>query len=132
MGMPKGVMLTHDAVTYETNTVLELLTPKTHYGFEVFISYLPLNHIVAQIFDVFLGLAMGACIYFPHNDVMRGGLLDALRSVRPTFLFGVPRIFEKLEAYLNYSMTQATSWSNRYHLPLSRRVMLNYHLQKNK
>lgn len=132
MGMPKGVMLTHDAVTYDTKMMAKSLANKTRCGYETFISYLPLNHIVAQIFDVFLGLEVGACIYFPSNDVIRGGLQTALKTIRPTFFFGVPRIFEKLEEHLNYSMTQLTSWSIRYNLSLARKLMLNYYLQKNK
>lgn len=132
MGMPKGVMLTHDAVTYDTRAVAKLLASKTCCGYETFISYLPLNHIAAQVFDVFLGLELGGCIYFPSGDVLRSGLQTALKAIKPTLFFGVPRIFEKLEEHIKQLVTQTTTWSVRYNLPMARKLMLDYHLQRTK
>lgn len=132
MGMPKGVMLTHDAVTYDARTVAQLLASKTCCGYETSISYLPLNHIAAQVFDIFLGLALGSCIYFPSGDVLRGGLQSALKTIKPTLFFGVPRIFEKIEEHIKHLMAHSTTWSESYHLPVARKLMLNYHLQRTK
>lgn len=48
--------------------------------------------------DIWLPVAGRAPSYFADPGTLkRGALVDALREVRPTFLFGVPRIFEKIQ-----------------------------------
>lgn len=130
IGMPKGVMLTHDAVIYNVRMVSKILAGRKCCGQnEVLISYLPLNHIAAQIFDVFLGLGIGACIYIPGSDVMRAGLPAILLATKPTFFFGVPRIFEKVAEQIlesTSSFAPARNSSTWY-----QKFMVDYHLQKN-
>ncbi len=62
-----------------------------------FISYLPLSHSAAQMIDVWMPLAARASVYFADRNALKGSLVDTLREVRPTFFFGVPRIYEKIQ-----------------------------------
>ena len=40
-------------------------------GEEVFLSYLPLSHIAAQICDIFGPIAIGGTVYFAQPDALR-------------------------------------------------------------
>ena len=63
---------------------------------QVLISYLPLSHIAAQMLDFMVACATGGSLYFATPDALKGGLLPLLQEIRPTFLFGVPRVWEKI------------------------------------
>ncbi|XP_025934467.1 long-chain-fatty-acid--CoA ligase ACSBG2 isoform X1 [Apteryx rowi] len=97
-GQPKGVMLSHDNLTWTAATVgrciqLSDATEKQ----ETVISYLPLSHIAAQMLDIWLPLTFGAQVFFAQPDALKGTLIDTLREVRPTAFLGVPRVWEKME-----------------------------------
>ena len=93
-GTPKGVMLSHDNITWVTKIVhmgnnLEL-------GDESIISYLPLSHIAAQLADIYLPISAHGLTYFAQPDALKGSLGATLQEVRPTMFFGVPRVWEKI------------------------------------
>ncbi len=93
-GPPKAVMISHDNVTWTTKNML------TYYGDfnheDRVCSYLPLSHIAAQIVDIHVPMGLGACTYFCQPDALKGTLTLTLKDVRPTFFFGVPRVWEKI------------------------------------
>lgn len=39
--------------------------------YEIGVSYLPLSHAAAQLFDVFIPLAIGATIHFAQPDALK-------------------------------------------------------------
>ncbi|XP_059952918.1 long-chain-fatty-acid--CoA ligase ACSBG1 [Mesoplodon densirostris] len=96
-GNPKGVMLSQDNITWTA-----------HYGSqagdiqpaeiqqEVVVSYLPLSHIAAQIYDLWTGIQWGAQVCFAETDALKGSLVNTLREVEPTSHMGVPRVWEKI------------------------------------
>lgn len=90
-GVPKGVMLTHDNLTWTTKTAIGLIEvrPGDHY-----VSYLPLSHIAEQMAALHGPMAFGACVSFAESLERLG---DALREVRPHYFFGVPRVWEKIQ-----------------------------------
>jgi long-chain-fatty-acid--CoA ligase ACSBG len=94
-GPPKAVMISHDNVTWTTRNMI------THYGDfnheDRVCSYLPLSHIAAQIVDIHVPMILGACTYFCQPDALKGTLTLTLKDVRPTFFFGVPRVWEKVQ-----------------------------------
>ncbi|ELT97844.1 hypothetical protein CAPTEDRAFT_161718 [Capitella teleta] len=94
-GNPKGVMLSHDNMTWTANVAGQ--TAKLLYGEEVALSYLPLSHIAAQMLDIYMPLFYGAVCYFAQPDALKGSLLATLKEVRPTLFFGVPRVWEKFQ-----------------------------------
>lgn len=94
-GNPKGVMLSHDNVTWSARQLAELV--RAPYASEVLVSYLPLSHVAAQIVDIFGPIACAAAVYFAQPDALRGSLGKTLKEVRPTTFLGVPRVFEKMQ-----------------------------------
>jgi len=98
-GNPKGVMLSHDNMTWDIKTFLKNIEDRNGNKMgneQVLISYLPLSHIAAQMLDFMVACATGGTLHFATPDALKGGLLPLLQQIRPTFLFGVPRVWEKI------------------------------------
>ncbi|XP_070591698.1 LOW QUALITY PROTEIN: long-chain-fatty-acid--CoA ligase ACSBG2-like [Erythrolamprus reginae] len=97
-GNPKGVMLSHDNITWTAKAAGQYVNLKTALdGQESVVSYLPLSHIAAQMIDIWLPVAFGVETYFAQPDALKGTLVDTLREVRPTAFMGVPRVWEKMQ-----------------------------------
>lgn len=94
-GPPKAVMITNDNITWTTRTMLGCL-PREYNNDDHLVSYLPLNHIAAQILDLHICLATGTQAWFAQSDALRGSLGVTLKDVRPTVFLGVPRVWEKI------------------------------------
>ncbi|CAF0978778.1 unnamed protein product [Brachionus calyciflorus] len=94
-GMPKAAMISHDNITYLVRYMADAANLKKFN--ERFISYLPLSHIAAQIVDTYCPLFIGGTVYFAQPDALKGSLNTTLKQVRPTFFFGVPRVWEKIQ-----------------------------------
>jgi long-chain-fatty-acid--CoA ligase ACSBG len=89
-------MISHDNITYVARYIgVELASLK--FFKERIISYLPLSHIAAQVIDLHLSLLIGATIYFAQPDALKGSLVMTMNEVKPTFFFGVPRVWEKFQ-----------------------------------
>ncbi|XP_019118164.2 long-chain-fatty-acid--CoA ligase ACSBG1 [Larimichthys crocea] len=96
-GQPKGVMLSHDNITWTANhasRVGDMQPADTKQ--ESLVSYLPLSHIAAQIFDLWTSIQWGELVYFAQPDALKGSLVTTLREVCPTSHMGVPRVWEKM------------------------------------
>ncbi|XP_036354981.1 long-chain-fatty-acid--CoA ligase ACSBG2 isoform X4 [Octopus sinensis] len=93
-GNPKGVMISHDNLTW-TAHVVQQNTP-IEFGNEFILSYLPLSHVAAQLLDIYMTISAGASLYFAQPDALKSSLAVTLREVRPTFFLGVPRVWEKI------------------------------------
>jgi len=92
-GNPKGVIITHRSVLYEvvTGSVTGYTTPHVRS-----VSYLPLAHIAERILSIYLPVYNAWHVYFCHNAA--ADLLATLGAVQPTAFFGVPRVWEKIQA----------------------------------
>ncbi|KAL7740362.1 hypothetical protein ACLKA6_013161 [Drosophila palustris] len=110
VGMPKAVMLSHDSVIYDTK-VVSANTHNAVEGGERLVSYLPLSHIAAQIFDIFLAMSHGGCVYFADKDALKGTVVRTFQKARPTRMFGVPRVFEKFQERLVAAEAKAKPYS---------------------
>jgi len=44
---------------------------RLRFGLETGISYLPLSHAAAQLFDIFVPIATGAAVYFAQPDALK-------------------------------------------------------------
>jgi len=94
-GNPKAVMISHDNVTW---TAMVMATQYMHFDEnERSVSYLPLSHIAAQILDIHVPMVLGSTLYFCQPDALKGSLTKTLTDVQPTFFFGVPRVWEKVQ-----------------------------------
>jgi long-chain acyl-CoA synthetase len=91
-GDPKGVMLTHENISYNAMTAFSGLHDYVKgEGGEVALSFLPLTHIFARTLHYGL-VASGSEIYFTTPD----DLARDLKIVRPSILASVPRVLEKV------------------------------------
>jgi long-chain acyl-CoA synthetase len=90
-GRPKGVRLVHDCWTYEGAAIAELgmLGPDDLQYF-----WLPLSHSFGKVL-LAAQLAVG---FATVVDGRIDKIIDNLGVVRPTFMAGAPRIFEKVHA----------------------------------
>ncbi|KAM4708327.1 long-chain-fatty-acid--CoA ligase ACSBG2 isoform 1-T1 [Discoglossus pictus] len=97
-GQPKGVMLSHDNVTWTAAAAGKTvkLREATDQQ-EIVVSYLPLSHVAAQMIDIWLTMKHGGATYFAQPDALKGSLAVTLREVRPTAFLGVPRVWEKMQ-----------------------------------
>lgn len=93
-GNPKGVMLSHDNLTWIANAVGTMVHLKLCE--EQIVSYLPLSHVAAQVNDLWISMRFAATTNFAQPDALKGSLVDTLREVRPTSFLGVPRVWEKM------------------------------------
>ncbi|HEX4107367.1 MAG TPA: long-chain fatty acid--CoA ligase [Solirubrobacteraceae bacterium] len=89
-GAPKGVEHTHGGLVFGLNS-MQGLSPVSPAGRVV--SYLPMAHIAERYISHYSSMGFGytiGCCPDPST------LAATLAAIRPTRLFGVPRIFEKL------------------------------------
>ncbi|XP_036410849.1 long-chain-fatty-acid--CoA ligase ACSBG2-like isoform X1 [Megalops cyprinoides] len=97
-GQPKGVMLSHDNLTWTAfSTARHVGLKDADVAQEVVVSYLPLSHIAAQMIDIWITMKTGGATYFAQPDALKGSLANTLREVRPTAFMGVPRVWEKMQ-----------------------------------
>ena len=93
-GKPKGVMLTHRNVVSDVKAVLERIAPTVD---DLFLSFLPLSHTFERTGGYYLAIAAGSCVAYARSVPL---LAEDLKTVRPTVLVSVPRIYERIHAKL--------------------------------
>jgi long-chain acyl-CoA synthetase len=101
-GTPKGVVLTHDnlvAAVCSGGRAVQVGEGDEQYLF------LPLAHILGREM-VWAGLQLGYGTAFSRGTAQ---IKDDLLAVRPTFMAGVPRIYEKFYAAVSAAMKQGSS-----------------------
>ncbi|MEN3535674.1 AMP-dependent synthetase/ligase [Microbispora sp. ZYX-F-249] len=92
-GMPKGCRLTHDNLLFTARNVsLGPLESLFDVDGRAALLFLPLAHSFARIIQVVL---IETKTVLAHSPNMKNVAPD-LREFRPTFLLGVPRVFEKV------------------------------------
>ncbi|XP_076007427.1 long-chain-fatty-acid--CoA ligase ACSBG2-like [Genypterus blacodes] len=97
-GQPKGVMLSHDNITWTANsTCRHVNLSDASRTQETVVSYLPLSHIAAQMVDIWVTMKIGGVTHFAQPDALKGSLVNTLKEVRPTAFMGVPRVWEKMQ-----------------------------------
>lgn len=89
-GQPKGVMLTHENVSFNGISAISGY-PMLGHAEEHVITFLPMTHIYARALS-FASLGMGHCLYYSNPDT----LVTHLPQVRPTMFATVPRVLEKV------------------------------------
>ena len=115
-GKPKGVMLTHRNVVANVLAILQRVAPTEA---DVFLSFLPLSHTFERTAGYYLPIATGSCVAYARSVAL---LAEDLKSVRPTVLVSVPRIYERVFGKLHealarspfkarlFEMAQAVGW----------------------
>ncbi len=93
-GKPKGVMLTHENVVENIKAVLQRVAPEPQ---DIFLSFLPLSHTFERTAGYYLPIAAGCCVAHARSVAT---LSQDLKTVRPTILISVPRIYERVYGVL--------------------------------
>ena len=97
-------MISHDNLTYLTRYITDLGGIRAYE--ERIVSYLPLSHIAAQLFDIFYPLSVPMTVFFAQANALKGSLGTTLQQVQPTLFLGMPRIWEKIEEAVSKSLRQ--------------------------
>ena len=92
-GNPKGVIITHHNVLYELAVAQHSGTIPDHVRW---VSYLPLAHIAERMFSIYVPITVAGHVHFCRDAATT--LVGTLGQVKPTAFFGVPRIWEKVQA----------------------------------
>jgi len=88
-GKPKGVILTHRNFLSNVEAVNEVVPVKEN---DVFLSFLPLSHILERMAGYYMPICYGATIAYAEGIKQ---LSVNLKEVKPTIMISVPRVFEK-------------------------------------
>ena len=111
-GRPKGVMLSHNNVMANIKAIRERVQAEES---DVFLSFLPLSHTFERTAGYYYPIAAGACVAYARSTQH---LPEDLRTVRPTVLVSVPRIYERFYAKIMEHRASA-SWFERAALDLT-------------
>jgi long-chain acyl-CoA synthetase len=105
-GEPKGVVQTHANHAAALRAIAEI--PGVEPG-DIHLLFLPLAHSFARL-EAFIGIHRGLVTAFAEGlDRLAGNL----REVRPHFIFGVPRVFEKIHARVLAAVAAASPLERR-------------------
>lgn len=99
-GKPKGVLLTHDNLCFNVGGVLDLDIIRSS---DVSLAFLPWAHSFGQNCELHVMFSLGASMGMVESIPK---LIDNLGEVRPTILFAVPRIFNRIYDALSKKMKQ--------------------------
>jgi long-chain acyl-CoA synthetase len=133
-GRPKGVMLSHYNIL---STAHAALTMFEVYPEDRFLSFLPLSHTFERTVGYYLQIMTGSSLTYARSVTQ---LADDLKTIKPTVLIAVPRIFERFHtrvqqslekksvtARMLYRLTVAAGWQ-RFLFQQGRGNLLKYTL----
>lgn len=89
-GRPKGVMLSHRNILSNAWSAVNLVTV---YDRDLFLSFLPLSHMLERTAGYYLPMIAGASVAFARSIPQ---LAEDLQTIKPTILISVPRIYERV------------------------------------
>jgi long-chain acyl-CoA synthetase len=105
-GRPKGVMLSHANVVANVKACHGRVAGGPG---DVFLSFLPLSHTFERTAGYYYPIAVGAAVAYARSTQQ---LPEDLKTVRPTILISVPRIYERFYAKIMEHRASA-SWLER-------------------
>lgn len=107
-GVPKGVALTHRNLI--SGAWLGRLRVPQLDDREVMLSCLPLSHVLERVDGYYMTLAYG-CLLAIADSIEK--VPENMREIRPTVMFGVPRLFEKIHARVFAEIGRASGLKRR-------------------
>ncbi|HXJ25009.1 MAG TPA: AMP-dependent synthetase/ligase [Streptosporangiaceae bacterium] len=99
-GNPKGVVISHASIEYELQATVFAGNFMPHVRW---VSYLPLAHIAERMFSLYAAVKFANHTYFCHDASTQ--LIGTVGEVQPTAFFGVPRVWEKIQAGIRSLMS---------------------------
>jgi long-chain acyl-CoA synthetase len=118
-GPPKGALLTHEGYLW-VGRQAGAVTRATRD--DETISFLPLNHVYEQIFDLMVHVSVGHTVNFTENT---DTVMMDMQEVSPTLFHAVPRIWEKYYSGIVLKMSDAT-WFKRSAYDLALKIGTAY------
>ena len=100
-GVPKGVVLTHENMTTGVCSAIRAMQIE---GVDVQYLFLPLAHVLGRELE-WCTIQIGCETAFSRGTA---SIKEDLIAIRPTFMAGVPRIFEKFHAGVKAAMEQGS------------------------
>ena len=106
-GKPKGVMLSHENILQNVKSALAVYDV---YAEDLFLSFLPLSHMLERMAGCYLTMVAGSQVAFARSIPQ---LAEDFKTVRPTVIVSVPRIFERLHAAVHGQLEGASPTKRR-------------------
>jgi len=101
-GMPKGAMLSQRYIVFQMKLAPDYLRLTAD---DEILTYLPLCHIAERVFSAWLPMAQGATINFAESPET---VAQNLQELSPTYIFAVPRVWEKFYSRITTAISEAT------------------------
>jgi len=105
-GRPKGAMLPQRYILGQMMLAPDYIRQTED---DEILTYLPLCHVAERIFSGWLPIAHGATINFAESPET---VAQNLQELSPTYVFAVPRVWEKFYSRITTAMSEAT-WIGR-------------------
>jgi long-chain acyl-CoA synthetase len=105
-GLPKGAMLSQRYIMFQMHLAPEFVRQTAA---DEILTYLPLCHIAERVLSAWLPLAHGATINFAESPET---VAQNLQELSPTYVFAVPRVWEKFYSRVTTAISEAT-WIGR-------------------
>lgn len=99
-GPPKGVMLSHSNILCNAEAILKVIPIYTS---DILLSFLPLAHTFERTAGYYTPLMAGCSVAYTRSIKKLG---EDLRTIRPTIIISVPRIFEKVYIKIRNKLQQ--------------------------
>ncbi|MDH5395030.1 MAG: AMP-dependent synthetase/ligase [Gammaproteobacteria bacterium] len=90
-GKPKGVMLSHHNILFDTEALLKQIGIDDPHTLE-FLSFLPLSHMYERTIGYYVPMMAGAKVSYARSVQQ---LAEDFQTIKPTIIVTVPRIFER-------------------------------------
>jgi long-chain acyl-CoA synthetase len=109
-GRPKGVMLNHRNILSNAHAGLQSIPA---YREDVFLSFLPLSHMLERTAGYYIPMFAGAQVAFARSVQ---DLAEDLLTIRPTVLISVPRIYERVYNKITAQLEEKSTFArNLFH-----------------
>jgi len=105
-GNPKGVMLSHRNIL---NNIYSGLSLVDVYSDDVFLSFLPLSHMLERTAGYYIAVVCGSTVAFSRSIPLLG---EDLITIKPTVMISVPRIFERVYTKIKDKLAKESKFKN--------------------
>jgi long-chain acyl-CoA synthetase len=99
-GKPKGVMLSHQNILSNAHACLDVFDLRSD---DLLLSFLPLSHAFERTLGYYLTVMTGATVAFARSIPL---LSEDLKTIKPTVLVSVPRIYERIFSAINSKLDE--------------------------
>lgn len=106
-GDPKGVMLTHKNLVFNTESAKRNVDIDQK---DRFFSFLPLSHAFERMAGYYAPIFSGSSVYFARS---KETIIDDIKKAKPTMINSVPRIFDKIYGRVFDNIDEASEFKKK-------------------